>query len=472
MATSRTAVNKTADEAQTEPTGTDVPDVPFKPSDVLRMIQVEVAKARANLEAQLKDMIPPAAPVAEMHLPDVEALLGQTTVALDGLANEMEGLATRQAELADRLDREPDLSPSLAEHLDGRIGALEAARPVIGQLNAGQGVLRKMLTLMRTVEAIGKDRVGRTGQGGKEQYSFRGVDDAMNAVGHAQREVGLLIRPTVLRQDFETIQTPRFFKGVQEGVQLVSITRVHMRYTFVDPDDASEFPVEMVGTARDYGDKDTSKAVSAAMKYALFQGLNIPVEGVHAPDGTGMDPEDDNPRVAYPHASGQAGAERARQDWDDAGNPDPRPAPAVPVTGPETDAQRAAREAFEARRGGRAEPDSRPTTAERTERVQQQVAEVARGGRPDPEETPDQRKARRTREALVAGRNATTLGQLNAIVGQVRQEGLSDVVIEGATLKVHLIGLGQVMSGRMIADRTPPAVQDVPLPDEPTDGAP
>lgn len=432
--TGRTAPDKTQDdEAQTvtpAPPAEEI-TVPFKPSDVGKMIRVEVAKARANLEAQLRSMIPvipempplPDAPDLEKHTEPIRQAVADLGMVVASLAGGHDGLESRMADLEAEWGK--DVQPGVED-----VETPPAAPPPVGL-----GAHRKVLALMRAVDVIAKGRTGKTGQGGREEYAFRGVDDAMNAVGRAQRDVGLLIQPTVLRQDFESVQVPRFYQGKQEGVQLVSITRVHMRYTFVDPDDGSTFPIEMVGSARDYGDKDTSKAVSAAMKYALFQGLNIPVEGVHEPEGTGMDPERDNPRVEY-RASGQSGAERAQADWDATGRPEPRPEPIMPAE-QETDAQRAAREAFEARRRAAQGAPDVPATPP--------PAEAEGSRRPDPEESPDQRKQRRAHQALAAGRKADGLAQLNAIVGQVRQEGLSEVMIDGQKLSAHLVGLAQLL---------------------------
>lgn len=429
--TGRTATRKTdADEAQTEaaPAPPAEAELPFKPSDVLKLIQTEVTKARANLEAQMKDghdalarrldglQLPEMPDVGEYTEP-IRQAVADLAEAVASVVGGHDGLQSRLADLESELIR--DAQPG------------DEGVEVVHRSQVGLGAHRKVLALMRAVDVIAKGRTGKTGKGGEEEYAFRGVDDAMNAVGRAQREVGLLIQPTVLRQDFETVQVPRYYRGNQEGVQLVSITRVHMRYTFVDPEDGSTFPIEMVGSARDYGDKDTSKAVSAAMKYALFQGLNIPVEGVHAPEGTGMDPENDNPRVEY-RASGRPGAEQAQADWDAAGRPDPRPGPTMPA-GQETDAQRAAREAFEARRREAAAPQDAPPPPPPPPPSN------------EPTETPEQRKMRRAAAALAAGRKAGSLGQLNAIVGQVRQEGLSDVVIEDQKLTAHLIGLSQLL---------------------------
>lgn len=153
---------------------------------------------------------------------------------------------------------------------------------------AGLGAARKVLAVMRLVTEIGKGRQADMGQGGN--YAFRGVDDAMNVVGAALREVGLIMRQQVLNVDTSEYFIDKTNKeGVVWGRQQWSTTRITMRYVFVDPDDGSEHAVEGYGVGKDVGDKDGSKAAAAAMKYALFQGLCIPVKGMN------IDPETDHP---------------------------------------------------------------------------------------------------------------------------------------------------------------------------------
>jgi hypothetical protein len=157
-----------------------------------------------------------------------------------------------------------------------------AAGPVAAN---GLGAARKVLQLMKLVTHIGKERQADMGQGGK--FRFRGVDEAMDAVGHAMREVGVIFSPEVLKEESST--TPVTKKGdgrngPYESTVLWTTTKLTMRYTFVDPDDGSTHPIEMVGEGRDASDKSTSKAGSMAFKYALLQALCIPVTGLDDSD--------------------------------------------------------------------------------------------------------------------------------------------------------------------------------------------
>jgi ERF superfamily len=162
----------------------------------------------------------------------------------------------------------------------GRLVAAErAARPL--------GAARKVLQLMQLVTYISKDRQAELGERGG-RFKFRGVDEAMDAVGHAMREVGLILSPEVL-EDATTHNTVTKSGTGQNGREysssvLWTTTKLTMRYTFVDPDDGSTHPLEMVGEGRDASDKSTSKAASMAFKYGLLQALCIPVTGLDDSD--------------------------------------------------------------------------------------------------------------------------------------------------------------------------------------------
>lgn len=155
-------------------------------------------------------------------------------------------------------------------------------RPAAG----GLGAAKKVLEVMRMVTFIGKEKQADLGTGGK--FKFRGIDDAMDAVGHAIREVGLIISPEILKD--ETTQNPITKSGIgnngrpYENTVIWTTTKLTVRYTFLDPDDGSTHSIEMVGEGRDASDKSTSKAGSMAFKYGLLQGLCIPVTGLDDSD--------------------------------------------------------------------------------------------------------------------------------------------------------------------------------------------
>jgi hypothetical protein len=307
-----------------------------------------------------------------------------------------------------------DLAALLQAGQDEMHSRIDGFREEVVQLAVGSGapgvpaVFGQVLELMRKVTEIGKAKEADLGKGGK--YNFRGIDQAMDAVGAAMREVGLILSSEVVSSEHVIDHVPKFYKGQQEGVTAWSTTRVTMRYTFISPQDGSKHVVEGYGVGRDSADKDGSKAMSAAMKYALFQGLCIPVKGMN------FDPEDDHPVME---------TETPRQ--------------------PERQQQRPA------------QTQQRPAAA-----PQQQTAPPAT---PAPPKT-DAEKLEAAGRALRAARNAKTGAQLSAIHQQASAMGILGVQVENLDLKGWLITINGTM-GPATGGRPE---DQVPLPPEPEDG--
>lgn len=162
-------------------------------------------------------------------------------------------------------------------------GALGYSAPVPGL----PGVGRKVAELMKAVAFIGKNRKAEIeGRRGDDfSYMFRGIDDAQDAVGTAMRDVGLIMSTKVVKNEYHLTPVERKYANGGAQTQLYSTCVMTMRYTFVDPEDMSEFSFEMVGEGKDASDKAASKAASMACKYALFQALMIPVKGQEESDG-------------------------------------------------------------------------------------------------------------------------------------------------------------------------------------------
>lgn len=135
--------------------------------------------------------------------------------------------------------------------------------------------------LMKVVTELGKDKTADKKMGG---YAFRSIDAAMDAVGRALREVGVMFQPReILEKRIERYETVSK-DGYRQNWTHVWVTQ---RYAFVSLIDGSEMDaIEMDGEARDNGDKSTSKADSMRYKYALLQALCIPVNGLPESDGS------------------------------------------------------------------------------------------------------------------------------------------------------------------------------------------
>jgi hypothetical protein len=131
-----------------------------------------------------------------------------------------------------------------------------------------KGMIYELLPkVMASIGAVGK---GRKAQMPGGSYAFRGIDDLYNAVQPALIEHGVTVVPIgmeLLRRDL--IERPN--KGP------LVYTLIQATYHFV-ASDGSHVRATTIGEAMDTGDKGANKAMSAAMKYALFQVLCIPTE--------------------------------------------------------------------------------------------------------------------------------------------------------------------------------------------------
>jgi hypothetical protein len=112
-------------------------------------------------------------------------------------------------------------------------------------------------------EAIGKiGAIPKNQKNAEQNYMFRGIDDFMNACNKVFSEIGIFCIPEVL-------EDKEIFGTTKNGTQYKEVL-LKMKYTFY-ASDGSSVSATVKGEARDYGDKATNKALSAAMKYALMQ---------------------------------------------------------------------------------------------------------------------------------------------------------------------------------------------------------
>ena len=129
-------------------------------------------------------------------------------------------------------------------------------------------IFGKIAQAMSKVGAIGKDSTA-TNQNGKKMYSFRGIDAVYNALNPVMSELGLFICPEVLEQTREERKS-------SSGAALIySILKI--KFTMYASDGSSVSCVT-IGEGMDSGDKASNKAMSVALKYAMFQLFMIPTE--------------------------------------------------------------------------------------------------------------------------------------------------------------------------------------------------
>ena len=160
-------------------------------------------------------------------------------------------------------------------------------------------VFGAMVDVMRKVREVGKNGTGPREAG---SYGYRKLDDAVDAVGAALREVGILLVPVeVVSHEIHQTVVP-----TKEGSRTWTTATVTMRWRYIHPEDGSSQDVVMAGEGRDMGDKATGKANSNAWKNALVQSLNIPVQGMpevedeHPVIGAGQGPAEQRPSAPAP----------------------------------------------------------------------------------------------------------------------------------------------------------------------------
>jgi hypothetical protein len=124
------------------------------------------------------------------------------------------------------------------------------------------------------IGAIGKDKTSKD-RAGVEQFKYRGIDQVYNALNPVMAELGIFFCPEVLDQKREERTT-------RNGAML-TYTILTIRFTAYAPD-GSSVSMTVVGEGMDSGDKSSNKAMSVAMKYAMFQLFCIPTEEMKDPD--------------------------------------------------------------------------------------------------------------------------------------------------------------------------------------------
>ena len=125
-------------------------------------------------------------------------------------------------------------------------------------------------------EAIGK--IGAIGKNRKNQqqgFMYRGIDQVYNALNPVMAELGIFFVPEVLdmKRDERT----------NKNGTVLTYTILTMKYTAYAPD-GSSVSMTVMGEGMDSGDKGCNKAMSVAMKYAMFQLFCIPTEEMKDPD--------------------------------------------------------------------------------------------------------------------------------------------------------------------------------------------
>lgn len=128
-----------------------------------------------------------------------------------------------------------------------------------------------MINILRDIKAIGKDKQAS----GYATFNYRGIDDVYNALNPVMAQHGVFCVPELLDSSRE--------ERTNAKEKVVAYVTVKVRYTFF-AEDGSSVSCVVAGEGMDSGDKATPKALSIAMKYALFQTFCIPTEELVDPD--------------------------------------------------------------------------------------------------------------------------------------------------------------------------------------------
>ncbi len=133
--------------------------------------------------------------------------------------------------------------------------------------DAKLSVAEALSACMEDVQSISKDRKVTEGPA---RFSFRGVDDVMQAVGPKLRKHGLIFAPSrVVSVEHERYTTAK--GSLMDGVTVV------VEYTITGPT-GDTMTAAAAGQAADSGDKAVPKAMSVAYRTVLLQALCIPTD--------------------------------------------------------------------------------------------------------------------------------------------------------------------------------------------------
>lgn len=135
--------------------------------------------------------------------------------------------------------------------------------------NSGQ-IYKLIGTAIGKIGAIGKDQFNP-----QQKFKYRGIDQVYNALNPVMAELGIFFCPEVLDQKREERTTA--------SGTILKYTILTMKFTAYAPD-GSSVSMTVVGEGMDSGDKSANKAMSVAMKYAMFQLFCIPTEEMKDPD--------------------------------------------------------------------------------------------------------------------------------------------------------------------------------------------
>ena len=166
-------------------------------------------------------------------------------------------------------EMEDDIPEATAEVQETKAALTERTARILPMIYAS------VVGAMGDITHVGKGQVSKDWSG-KAAYNYRGIDDVMNALHPAMVRNGIFIVPEVIKNERSVVNVG----AKQTAMNSVVLT---IKYTLY-AQDGSHIETVVVGEAFDSGDKATSKAMSIALKYALFQVFCIPTEEMRQSD--------------------------------------------------------------------------------------------------------------------------------------------------------------------------------------------
>lgn len=123
---------------------------------------------------------------------------------------------------------------------------------------------------------LARSGIGKTKRNAAQGFAYRGVDDVMQAMSWALPRCGLTMTPRVVGRTERAAAS-------KSGGTIYSVI-LDVEWDLVSVIDGSRCIVRVHGEAMDSGDKATTKALSAAYKYACVLAFSIPLEGIEDAD--------------------------------------------------------------------------------------------------------------------------------------------------------------------------------------------
>jgi hypothetical protein len=123
---------------------------------------------------------------------------------------------------------------------------------------------------------LARSGIGKTKRNAAQGFAYRGVDDVMQAMAWALPRCGLTMTPRVVGRTERAAPS-------KSGGTIYSVI-LDVEWDLVSVVDGSRCIVRVHGEAMDAGDKATTKALSAAYKYAAVLAFSIPLEGIEDAD--------------------------------------------------------------------------------------------------------------------------------------------------------------------------------------------